>query len=174
MDNLENIETLKNILKYNSEEDKVIVYDFFITYSRIEFALKNAGYVKSDKWDNAIPDWQKFAEEMNNSFQLLLSNKTNTFLFESSDFMFNNPPKHLKFKLDNLTWERGKENNDRSLYGLLTIIKNVRNNLFHGSKRLQFKEYSKDYSLILSSIVILNQCVNLDSRVKQLFLEDIN
>jgi hypothetical protein len=33
-----------------------MVWQFFVTFSRFEYALKRAGFVKGDRYNNALPD----------------------------------------------------------------------------------------------------------------------
>ena len=54
-------------------------------------------------------------------------------------------------------------------------IRTIRNNLFHGGKfkGIYQEDISRNYILLQSAMIILNEWLDLNEDVKTLFLEDI-
>jgi len=74
---MEHLQTFKNKLHEQVGQADNITYDFFIAFSRMEFALKHTGYAKGDNRRNAMADWDKFANENDKAFQTKVANKKN-------------------------------------------------------------------------------------------------
>lgn len=49
--------------------DPEVVYEFFILFSRFEFALKRAGFVPDKGW--ARPEWTEFAKTLSGKFSAI-------------------------------------------------------------------------------------------------------
>lgn len=167
-------EQLTNKLNESDVKSNKVVFDFFIVFARMEFALKNSGYVYSNNKNEqiALPDWKTFATMNNEGFLTNINITTNQQLLDAFNYIFENPPGKLKFISGNLRWVKHSPK-DRTLIELLSMVKNVRNNLFHGSKRLNISEQSKDYKLIEYSLNILHECLEIDENIRVKFLEEM-
>lgn len=170
---MRNINQFVKALNQKIGENKNITYDFFATFSRIEFALKHTGYAKSDRNRNAVPDWERFGDDHDASFRIQLDDTQNIALINAVDYLFNNPPRRLKYANGKLKWEDQDQNTPRNLNQLLLIVRAIRNNLFHGSKSIiVFNEPSRDRDLLSSAMLILNDCLNISDELKSKFLEE--
>lgn len=169
---MRNINRFLEILNYVIGNNKNITYDFFATFSRFEFALKHTGYASGDRRRNAIPDWDTFAVAHNNIFDAKLKAKNND-LTEAVKYLYENPPRKLKFDKGQLKWEDRQQVNNQNLKELLLIVRAIRNNLFHGSKKVViFNEPTRDSKLINSSLIILNECLDLNENLRIKFIEE--
>ncbi|WP_182074029.1 MULTISPECIES: hypothetical protein [unclassified Serratia (in: enterobacteria)] len=108
-------------------ELKELAYDFFYWYSRFECALKENSFLKSNTpGDNADPCWNKFIVTYNKNF-------THS---SSTIKIINLHPKRQKISaIGKIEWKDvGVEHCRNELEKTITMIKTVRNNLFHGGK----------------------------------------
>jgi hypothetical protein len=137
---------------------KKTLLEFFVTFSRFEFALKACGFVKSGFSGNAEPDWNKFilmiSKESDDNIKLIL---------EKGKYIIEHPPKQLIIKDGKLDWREISKNNNNNITYLLKGIKRVRNNLFHGSKFIvsHLDITSRNKKLISCSLSVLREVVNL-------------
>jgi len=144
--------------------------NFFIVFSRFEYALKRAKYIKGEKHVSA--DWDKFADEISSDFNRYQTRE----LREAARYLESNPPKKQIAQGGELSWEDIEHSTSKTLTKwLLRLVRTVRNNLFHGGKfpGLPVEEPSRNSKLIQSSIVILDACLALHPEVKGYFLEQI-
>lgn len=161
---------------FNSEEllsilgiDKNLVIEFFIFFSRFEYALKKAGYIDGNSkrvWAN----WEEFANEIEKFFDA----KKNEELEEAVNYLLTNPPRKQILKDGKLSWKDNKQSKKESdTEYLLRLVRTVRNNLFHGGKfpELLTYDHERDEKLLLSSLVLLNKCLELKQNLKNHFFE---
>ena len=169
---MDHLQAFKNKLNEQVGQVDNITYDFFIAFSRMEFALKHAGYAKADNRRNAMADWDKFADDNDKSFQAKFADKKNKSLIEATNYLFNTPPKRLKYISNKLNWEKRDIIKNRTLKELLIVVRGVRNNLFHGSKKLAINEQSRNRDLLNYGLIVLNECLTIDRSVRDFFLEE--
>jgi len=112
--------------------DEEAVMEFFVAFSRFEFALKQAGYLKSGKdGRKAEPDWHAFATKYEDKFDP----EKEPQLREAWDYLDEEPPKTQVVVHGKLDFELDKRLAGKSPFDKATqAIKTVRNNLFHGGK----------------------------------------
>ncbi|WP_104041654.1 hypothetical protein [Vibrio hyugaensis] len=102
-----------------------LVYKFFLQFSRLEFALKESGFVTSGQRNSAQPDWNAFIEKYESNYQL----------DKIEAELMGNPPLKQEFKAGKVTWEKFDFPPKASeLKNLVFALKTMRNNLFHGGK----------------------------------------
>jgi len=153
---------------------ETIVTRFFRDFSRLEYALKRAGYVKPrGNSIDAQVDWSRFANCHADSFNRLLEEDANISLKKSVEFMRCDPPRKLvmiqKDGNPHLCWKRADPAGN-TLKELLVLVCRVRNNLFHGEKPETVIGGSKrGRELIEKSLKIITTCVSLDDQVKNAF-----
>lgn len=121
---------------------------FFITFSRIEFALIEAGMIR----DEVFADWNAFANMISNSFDP----KTSESLNEACIYLLNNPPRERR----NNQWV--PKQFEQNINGIFRAIKGVRNNLFHGGKFPY--DPLRDDNLITACLIILDHCIDISPR----------
>ena len=150
--------------------DQSIVCEFFILFSRFEYALKRAGYAQQSGRQITI-EWKRFAKTLESKFD----HSAAPSLTKSCDYITERPPKTQRIDSSGkLSWvETEKRACDLELVRLVRLVQTVRNNLFHGGKfpGSREDEVSRDKELIQSSITILESILELDSNVNRLFHE---
>ena len=161
-------------------QDMRLAFEFFILFSRFEYALKKTGGVrfckevqvsKGSEAKRATPDWKSFAANI----QLAFFEITCEELKLATNYIFENPP---KIQTCGAGWEDFKtpfHKKTEGLNWLIEAIKQVRNNLFHGGKYpLQLiDESSRNKVLLEHSMTILRACLNCDNEVKTIFLDGL-
>lgn len=141
--------------------DKETTVEFFIVFARFEYALKRGGFARSsDDGKRVAAGWEKFARELQIYFR---ADRTKE-LQDAVKYLDNSPPRQQYLKDNNLLWkDTVREQNEDLLPWLLRLVGRVRNNLFHGGKFPEgpIREISRDTDLLSSSLVILNECLEL-------------
>tara|TARA_B000000460_G_C21457206_1_gene366403 strand:+ start:247 stop:714 length:468 start_codon:yes stop_codon:yes gene_type:complete len=145
-----------------------LVLKFFKIFSRFEFALKEASYLKGPENGNASPNWDLFVKDFKAKYQISQASK------EAVSYLFSEPPKKqkvVKGSHDKLStyWEpMNFSENTPELKKLVDIITTIRNNLFHGGKygEREWDNEDRVKKLLESSIFVLNDWLELN--------EDIN
>lgn len=130
-----------------------LLLEFFSDFARIEYALKNSGFVKGDE-RRVSADWDSFSKSINSLFR---KDRTAE-LKEASDYLLNNPPNKQVLRLNNLMWEANVPNGSLSeLEKLILLIRRTRNNLFHGGKHNIgiFEDIQRGTQLLRSSLIII-------------------
>lgn len=165
-----------SIRKIVNSTDRELAWQFFVFFSRFEYALKkDPRYLMSGKGD-AKPNWDRFASCNNKRFIQL--SESDTSLKETVEYFLAFPPRKQICRNGQLAWSEPLywQKNAPLLVWLLLCIRTVRNNLFHGGKFPQFpvSDPSRNYELIEHSLVILSHCLTLDPTVERTFLEGID
>lgn len=123
-----------------------IVFEFFATFSRFEFALKRGGYVSGQIGRRASPNWIQFGNNLGMDF----FNEMRA--AEPARIFFEAPPKRLTVKADGgieFTEQAAPVNTQM----LLEAVGLVRNNLFHGEKAWIDE---RDERLLRASLFVLD------------------
>lgn len=146
---------------------KSLVFDFFIAFSRFEYALKRANYLQHPN-GRAEPDWEAFAKAMHHKFVPEMQEN----IKKSLKYLKENPARQQVVNNGELGWkDMSFGNQDCYLWKVLKIVKTTRNNLFHGGKYpvVEICEPSRDNTLLESCIDILNVCIELDVKVREYY-----
>lgn len=165
----------KFIKHYKEKIDKKgqkLVTEFFITFSRFECALKATITFANGNEKGVKPNWDTFVLSIRENF-----NKEKTLkLKKAVNYLLEFPPKIQSLKDGELTWKpRIFSPNTLEIIRLRNHIADIRNNLFHGGKfhgRFQ-PEISRNYKLIKSALIVLNEWLNLSEPVKTKFLKEM-
>ena len=145
--------------------DKALLLEFFIVFSRFEYALKASGLFKRHppdppRWPKAEPDWDSFAVALRDTFN---PNGTDE-LREACRYLQESPPNQQVIIDDVVAWETPvRPDEETNIQFLLRMIRCVRNNLFHGGKYNveMHEEKHRTEMLLRSSLVILDACLNV-------------
>lgn len=148
----------------NTEVPKDLLFNFFLNFSKFEFALKTSRFAAGNE-KKVSPDWDRFAASLKNIFD-----KTqNETLTNAINYFLNNPPCKQVLIKDVMSWNASVPNNGISeIETVLLLIRRVRNNLFHGGKFNSdiHKDKGRTITLLKSSLVILNACLPLAPEVE--------
>ncbi len=153
--------------------DSNLIIEFFFVFSRFEYSLKRAGYVKNNR-GYAEANWSKFGREMLPRYR----NDHSPAFREAATYLLDNPPKRqIVLDDDTLGWEESKPRANQTEIGwLLAIVKIVRNNLFHGGKYpySPVSEPARDTRLLGTSITVLDGCLDWDDNVRHWYMSDLH
>jgi hypothetical protein len=149
--------------KFLKGVDKYLVLEFVVVFSRMEYALKKAGFAKGSDARIDIK-WNDFAKDIKGAFNPEKSSE----LQEAVKYLKELPPKQQVIVNNTSCWqyvERKPEESD--LQFLVRLVRTVRNNLFHGGK--QPMDPARDTELLKSCIAVLSECRKLNDTVKREF-----
>jgi hypothetical protein len=152
-------------------KNEKLSYDFFYFFSRFEFALKNTGFLNSNN-NVVMADWDKFAELTEKEKKL--SDIDSTQFKKTINYFFENPPqKQFINNVGVLDWKNSKPVNHNWIE-LITLIRRVRNNFFHGGKFCNgpIIGSERDITLIKNSLIVLKKSLDLNKKIKNKFEEE--
>jgi hypothetical protein len=148
--------------------DKQTVMEFFIVFSRFEFALKRTGYLKRHN-GKAEPDWRKFEMIHKDEFDP----EKEPELTEAWNYIYRDPPQKQVVVDGELDFEVDEQLKSKSLFEKATIaVRTVRNNLFHGGKFPRsgiVDEPARKTALLKKCTLLLEEMLELDPKVKTEF-----
>lgn len=161
------------VLRIAQSPDRRLAWEFFVTFSRFEYALKRSGFLKK-KYPHASPDWDEFARQSD----LALGQRSDPGLAEAVAYYDKHPPRKQLQNEGALGWSEpiARRSNELDLEFLCRKICTVRNNLFHGGKfpKLPIADPSRDQDLLRSGKDILFALVDLNKSVQRHFFEGID
>lgn len=126
----------------------------FASFSRWECALKHNKFVRVGQHGQAEADWKKFANEHGDALAKLTSDD----FLAARKYLTNSPPQRQELRGGHMSWEPNpKRSGESEADYLFRVVKDVRNNLFHGGKFVggPAPELARDRLLIDSAIVVL-------------------
>lgn len=140
-----------------------MLLDFFLTFSKFEFALKATGKFKRHSSDEneiyrAEPDWESFSEDLSDHFDVNAS----PHLTQAYEYLNDNPPHRQMIVNEEIVWQTtAKYAGETDIHFLLRIVRTVRNNLFHGGKHnIEMHEDTQRIELLLrDSLIVLYACL---------------
>jgi hypothetical protein len=155
--------------------DEKLVLDFFATFSRFECGLKRAGFVREGVHGSASPDWKAFA----NAIDEQLTAATDAAFTSAKDFLLREPPQLQKYDPPkSVKWEgNAPRANESAAQYLLRLVRDVRNNLFHGGKYPESQggpisgESLRNAKLLQACLTVLDTYLSFDLAVKSRFEE---
>jgi hypothetical protein len=146
--------------------DSHLVVSFFVVFSRFEYALKRSRFVCTFEDGSVKANWDRFASEHEKRFNPLLTPE----LCEACEYFEANPPKKQIKAEGRLDWENTPSRGSEPLLcWLLRLVRQTRNNLFHGGKfpSGHIDETARNRDLLRHSLTILEACIPLDPDVRQ-------
>jgi len=150
-------------------KEKSILLDFFVTYSRIEYALKRNGYTTTND-GKAEADWTKFIKDNKEKF----NSQRNVDLESAVDYLLSFPAQQQIISNGELDFvEHSSTKEGPSLYRLYHCIRIARNNLFHGGKypNKPVEDLSRNTILIQNCLTCLEEIIELNQKIKNSFWE---
>jgi hypothetical protein len=155
------------------DPERDVAWEFFVFFSRFEYARKRVDEFLMPSDGDAKPNWDRFASQADGRFPLPDPPVTAAVHFYS-----NEPPRRQVRANGILDWSEpeARIGNEPLLVWLLRAVRVVRNKLFHGGKFPQFvfNDPSRNGALLRHAIVILAAALPLDARVHTMFVEAIN
>ena len=160
---------IKAIEQIATIEDRSRAIVFFLFFSRFEYALKRAGYVAAS--EEAKADWNRYARENPAMFEKILASSAG----KAAAFLQSAPPKKQVVTDRRLDWKVDNYSAKFDLERLFTLVRRIRNNLFHGGKfpAGPEEELSRDQRLLDAGLAIMQVCLDQDLRLQSYFLEEL-
>ena len=159
--------------------NKNLLLNFFLIFSKFEYALKAGGFHKRRKKLNshdglpiydAEPDWNRFDVSMRSSFQV----DRNDELRRACEYILDTPPNKQVIVNNSVAWETPiREEHLSDIEFILKMVRCIRNNLFHGGKYSNevHEDTERTELLLNSSLIILKECLALSPDLKRIFDE---
>ncbi|TCT10824.1 hypothetical protein [Paralcaligenes ureilyticus] len=136
----------------------------FQVFSRTEYALKAAGYNKGN--GPAQANWREFALAVED----LIASPATKELQEAIEFLFTEPPKKQMIVNERIQWVASEPETSSRADCLLTYVRRVRNNLFHGGKfNGHWFAPVRSKALLHHSLTILTACVGSVPKVREAY-----
>jgi len=151
-------------------EDRERVFHFLALFARWECALKRSNFAKRGPYGQADADWNQLADTVATRLAAL----DTPGYAAARDYLLANPPRRQCLENRQIRWrENPRRANESDARYLFRVIRDVRNNLFHGGKYQggPVEELARDRQLIDSATTVLEACVNLEGRIRQVFDE---
>ncbi len=147
----------------NVQISQGLLFEFFLTFARFEFALKAAGFFTGNL-ERAAPDWTRFGQSLE-----LETARLNPSCAEAIEYFALRPPWRQVVTTNGLAWDSsvGFRRLER-MEQLLDLVRRVRNNLFHGGK-FSDEVHSgpgRNEQLLRHSLAILHRCLELSQAVE--------
>lgn len=155
------------------DPERDVAWEFFVFFSRFEYALKRVDDFLMPNDGDAKPNWDRFASHVNAQFPL------NDDQVAAAVAFYSDAPPRRQVRLNGaLDWSAPevRVGNEPVLIWLLRAIRVVRNNLFHGGKfpHFVFNDPSRNGALLRHAIAVLAAALPLEARVNAMFFEAIN
>ncbi|ELC7203517.1 hypothetical protein RJO59_004686 [Enterobacter hormaechei] len=148
----------KNTMIKRDDINEVVLkkaFEFFYWFSRFEFCLKERGYLKSKQNGvRAEPGWKDFVKEFESQYA------------QSKDAKFLVSLKPLQQKVGKnelLVWEEINIDNDNELQQVVSTLKTIRNNLFHGGKHSVkgWDDINRTEELLVMGVQVMKEIVQM-------------
>ena len=147
--------------------DPGLAIDFFVTFSRMEYALKQIGFLVPSSAD-ATADWPRLGRDLDAAFAAVADPE----VVDARNYLLTDPPKKQVRSGTGTAW-RLTQQREKGLELLLVYVKRVRNNLFHGGKASVADEVerTRNRDLVRHSLAVLNACLALHPDLSRVFEE---
>ncbi|GEM50767.1 hypothetical protein EB1_05570 [Empedobacter brevis NBRC 14943 = ATCC 43319] len=153
-----------------NENGRKLIQEFFISFSRFEYALKASDFINGN--DRITRNWDAYVVSISSIFDPT----KNEILQESVNYLIENPPKIQAINENGIIWsDRNLDQSTPIVNKLRLHISDVRNNLFHGGKfnGTFSPENSRNYKLLQSCLIILNEWIEISPNIKNNFSQPI-
>jgi hypothetical protein len=162
----------ESIRRIADSDDRRLAWEFFVFFSRFEYALKRTPRYLAGGSSGAQPNWDRFGSDHDSSFRAA-ANESSTAAIE---YFRRQPPRKQVKDASRLAWSEPQSfAGGPELVWLLLAVRTVRNNLFHGGKfpLVRITDPSRDAQLLQCAIAILSLCLRLDDEVRRHFEEPL-
>ncbi len=157
--------TSRLTMAYDGSDIKELVYQFVFAFSRLEYSLKEAGFIRRGPRSSALPDWHGFVQRWENNFD----GEDNV-----GELLALAPKRQCVDQDGGTYWlEEGNEIDRSALSSVCLALRTVRNNLFHGGKHGDgnWDDAGRVAALLASAIEVVSALKEIDPEVSAHFLD---
>lgn len=137
-----------------------LVCEFFATFSRFEYALKECDFVMFRR-GFIEPDWHGFGEHAAD-----FAVEQGSELDAAISYLTESAPKVQTAKMD---WQSKDLHGRTPMAQAIAASCRVRNNLFHGGKHTRHSPDGHDQRLVECALAVLNACLEQNDRLREIF-----
>lgn len=152
-------------MSQHHENLEPLVYAFFFAFSRLEFALKENGFLENPvEGARAKPGWTAFVDTWKDQYQQTT---------EGRDLVDAKPKLQFVGQGKLLEWRPLEPSRGRSELGnTIDALHVVRNNLFHGGKHGErsWDDPERTRLLLTCGLAVLDRLADLDGNIRADFL----
>lgn len=154
-----------------SEEDRILIGNFFVMFSRFEFALKATIIFAGIRGSTVEANWDKFVRSIRDTF----NKEKNKDVKNAVEFLVNHPPRIQSLSNNTIRWiDRPFQPNTPEITKLNLHIRDIRNNLFHGGKiHGSYSDGLRNPRLLKSAMIVLEEWLELSEEVRNQFLKKL-
>lgn len=139
-----------------------LVCDFFGAVARFEFALKEAGFFRANRFGRAMADWDRFARDVASRLEPAPGSELDATLAT----LLNRPPQVQVVEGHAIRWVHAPLRGSSKGEHAVDAVQRVRNNLFHGGKHSPALDPARDEALVRSALAALGCFLHLDEEVR--------
>ena len=146
--------------------DHDLLLEFFLTFARFEFALKDVGFVTGDHRE-AKPDWNSFGRSLD-----LAEARREPGFAAAYEYLSLQPPARQVLVAGGLAWDTAVPfSTPARMDQVLQLVRRIRNNLFHGGKFNDEMHSGPERNRLLPqhALAILRRCRELSPAVARSF-----
>ncbi|MGC8485902.1 MAG: hypothetical protein ACP5O6_09750 [Candidatus Baltobacteraceae bacterium] len=145
--------------------DEQIVLAFTFMFSRMEYALKEAGFLTSSDFVKA--DWERFAGELSEFL-----NASDDETRDAISYLERCPPERQVIRGRQLDWEEVNQEVSQDMgraIKLFRSLRRIRNNLLHGGK-MPFRP-TRDIRLLQAGISLMTASLAEHAAIREKFMK---
>jgi hypothetical protein len=134
---------------------------YFLLLSRLEYTLKNSGFVTTGKKDTASPNWEGFIAHVHEKIKIIPGD-------EDIKAFLKDPPKRQLYKDGAISWSNSDAIKATDRQEMLQACLTIRNNLFHGGKNAD-SEAVRNLDLLKAATKIVIAAIEACPTIKSKF-----
>lgn len=142
--------------------NRELVCEFFATFSRVEYSLKEMKYVRNVH-GVVSPAWWRFAQDMSDRVDISASSE----LEKSIGYLCAEPP---MVQVSAQEWQSRDLHGETDIERSIDATCRVRNNLFHGGKYTPHSPPGRDQRLVESAQLVLLTCVKSCGKLHEIYV----
>lgn len=143
--------------------EKELVCEFFATFSRIEFSLKELGYSRNER-GVVSPAWWRFTEDIAKDLEVEVGSE----LDGAINYLCDEPP---LVQVGARDWQPHELHGERKIEKAIDAACRVRHNLFHGGKHTPHSPPGRDQKLVESAQTLLLACVSSCQQLEEVYVQ---
>ena len=144
---------------------EVLVCEFFAAFSRFEYTLKEAGFVRPNQ-QYAEVAWWTFAEKASEFLHVEPESKLAQALLD----LTLEPP---QVQISKSQWMQVQLHGNSQIEKAIDAVTRVRNNLFHGGKHTPHSPSGRDEKLVRASLAVLYACLEQNSILRNTYEQNV-